>query len=364
MLPRPQANSVEYAKVMDLRFANFPECRENYNKYLKTRGEGYNDVCDYMPIKMDYEVSSHCNFRCTMCLMSELDANRPANMSFSDFKKSIDEQKGLIEVKLQGIGEPLLNPDFFKMVEYAVSKNLWVRTTTNASLLHLNGNYKKMIDSKIGEVQISVDGATKETFESIRLGSDFRVVVENCRMLNEYAATKREQWRTSCWMLVQKENVNEIEQLLDLAAYMKFTRLTYSIAISDWSRDNWTEINGPKEVKDIFTDELVEKLVRKGNTLGIQVTFWDGKDKYVYNEQKTDICAWLFSRAYISADMRIVPCCVICDSKVCDLGDAEHFVTEWNSNMYRELRGMHMEGTIPKMCLNCYENTEGNKNGR
>ena len=82
--------------------------------------------------------------------MSELGNNRPANMTFHDFKKSIDMQKGLIEVKLQGLGEPLLNPDFFKMVDYAVENHIWVRTATNASLLHLNDNYKKMIDSQIG----------------------------------------------------------------------------------------------------------------------------------------------------------------------------------------------------------------------
>lgn len=355
MLPRPSANQEEYNRIMNLRFANHPTCKENYDKYLNSFGKRYQTKCDYMPVKMDYEVSSRCNFRCTMCLMSEIADQRPDNMLYEDFKESIDMQQGLIEVKLQGIGEPLLNPDFFKMVDYAVSNYIWVRTTTNASLLNLNDNYKKMIDSKIGEIQISVDGATKETFESIRIGSNFDRVVENCRMLNEYAETKGERWRTSCWMLVQKENVNEVEPLLELAAKMKFTRLTYSIAISDWSKDNWADINGKKEVKNFFTDELAEKLICRGKELGIVVTFWDGKDKYYYDETKEHLCGWLFGRAYISADMRIVPCCVVCDSNTCDMGDATDFVNEWNNSKYQELRRLHTSGDIPKMCCNCYE---------
>ena len=52
-------------------------------------------------------------------------------------------------------------------------------------------------------------------------------------------------------MLVQKDNVHEVEQLLELAAEMKFTRLTYSVAIGDWSKDNWTEINGQKEFPNL-----------------------------------------------------------------------------------------------------------------
>ena len=357
MLPRPSANMAEYEKIKGMRFALHPNCEKNYKQYLASAGEGWNtEICDYMPVKMDYEVSSRCNFRCTMCLMSEISTDRPPNMSFEDFKKSIDEQEGLVEVKLQGMGEPLLNPDFFQMVDYAVAEHLWVRTTINGSLLHLNDNYKKMIDSGIGEIQISVDGATKKTVESIRRGSDFDVVVENCRMLNTYAETKGQQWRTSCWMLVQKENVDEVEELLELAGYMKFTRLTYSIAISDWSRDNWTQVNGEKEVTDIFTDAFADKLIRRGKELGIEVTFWDGKDKYSYDETKKHICAWLFGRAYISADMRIVPCCVVCDSHTCDMGDANRFMDAWNADKYQEFRKLHMEGDIPKMCLNCYEN--------
>lgn len=354
MLPRPTANMEKYNEILNMRFSSNLECKENYDKYKKACQEGFKTECNYLPVKVDYEVSNHCNFRCTMCLMSELGDDRPANMSFEDFKKSIDSQQGLVEVKLQGLGEPLLNPDFFKMVNYAVTNHIWVRTTTNASLLHINDNYKKMIDSEIGEIQVSIDGAKKETFESIRRGSNFEQIVDNCRRMNEYAFSKGEQWRTSCWMLVQKENLNEVEELLEVAAEMKFTRLTYSVAISDWGKENWAEINNGKEVINLFTDELAKKLVHRGNELGITVTFWDGKDKYIYSDKKDKICAWLFSRALISADMKIVPCCVICDSNTINFGDAKKFDKEWNNSEYQSFRRCHLDGNIPQICKSCY----------
>ena len=55
--------------------------------------------------------------------------------------------------------------DYFKMIKYAKDKKIWIRTVTNSSLLHLKDNYKKLIDTKIDEVQISFDGATKNVFE-------------------------------------------------------------------------------------------------------------------------------------------------------------------------------------------------------
>lgn len=355
MLPRPRPDTQAYNKMMEERFELFPECKENYHRYLKMLEHGYDINVDVMPVKMDYEVSSHCNFRCSMCLMTEIGTDRPPNMSFEEYKKSIDSQPGLIEVKLQGMGEPLLNPDFFKIAEYTVGNKIWARTVTNASLLHLNDNYKRIIDIGIGEIQISIDGATKETFESIRKGADFDVVIENCKMMNEYAESVGKKRVSSCWMLVQESNFHEVEKLIDLCAYMKFKRLTYSISISDWSKDNWKEINSGKEVNSLFTDEFAKKLIDKGDKLGVEVTFWDGKDKYHFDEKKDKICAWMFSRAFISADMRIVPCCVMCDPKTCDLGDARDFINAWNDEPYLNMREAHLSGNIPEICRNCYE---------
>ena len=58
-------------------------------------------------------------------------------MSLDDFKNIVDTQYGLIEIKLNGLGEPTLQgDDFFEMIKYARQKKIWVRITTNASLLH------------------------------------------------------------------------------------------------------------------------------------------------------------------------------------------------------------------------------------
>ena len=77
-------------------------------------------------------------------------------------------------------------PDFFEMIKYARQKKIWVRITTNASLLHLRDNYKKLVDSDVCEVDISIDGYNKEKYEKIRVGGKYEITTENCKRLNEY----------------------------------------------------------------------------------------------------------------------------------------------------------------------------------
>ena len=43
---------------------------------------------------------------------------------------------------------------FFEMIQYARARQIWVRTTTNASLLHAKDNYRKLVDSGVNEIQI------------------------------------------------------------------------------------------------------------------------------------------------------------------------------------------------------------------
>ena len=154
-----------------------------------------------------------------MCQVSDWHkGTRAKDLPLECFKRIIDEQHGLVEIKLQGMGEPLLQrDDFIEMVKYARQSHIWVRTTTNASLLHLRNNYKKLIDADPDmKSKISIDGATKKTFEGIRRQSDFEQVVKNCVLINDYCREKGVR-RTKMWVVVQKQNVHEAHQLLDLA---------------------------------------------------------------------------------------------------------------------------------------------------
>ena len=76
--------------------------------------------------------------------------------------------------------------------------------------------------------------------------------------------------------------------------------------------------------------------------------------KYSTDSRKT-LCPWPFERAYVSSDMRIVPCCMIATPDVEDLGGAVDFSEEWNGAKYQQFRQRHIDGDLPAVCASCYQ---------
>ena len=355
-LPNPYPDPETWNTNFEAGMAAYPRRKENYERFLAAK-KSIN--LDYMPVRLDVENVSRCNFRCTMCQVSDWGPTfqRGRDMSVTEFKKLVDEQYGVIEIKLQGMGEPLLGRDnFFEMIRYARSKHIWVRSTNNGSLLNFRDNYKKLIDSGINEVQISFDGATKETFEGIRHGSKFELVRDNCRLLNDYC-DQLGLLRTRMWVLLQQANFGEFFDFIDQAQRMGFKRLTFALSLSEWGQEEWARTNRAVTVEDGITPEVALKGIELGKERGVEVTFWNITEKYNTKSPDT-LCRWPFERAYVSSDMRVVPCCMIANPDVSDLGDAKDLTSVWNSESYREFRRDHLEGRIPAVCQGCYVSEE------
>lgn len=353
-MPIPSAGLEDYLNERRLAISKCEKKKSNYEKYL--RSSEYRDILvDYLPIKMDIENVSRCNFRCTMCQVSDWkNGKRARDLTLAEFKSLIDEQIGLLEIKLQGMGEPLLQgDDFFEMIKYAREKNIWVRSTSNASLFHLKENYKKLIDCDTNEVQISIDGASKEVFERIRRQSNFERVAKNCELINNYCE-KQNVRRTKMWVVVQKDNYGELCDFVTFAKNHGFKDLVFSLDMNFWGQSDWQSTNKKFEVTEEIDYQICKNLVDQGHEFNVRVSFWFiGKKFNSYN--KKTLCPWPWERAYISSDSRIVACCMVATPSVSDLGNAGNFSAAWNGIDYQAFRQAHVTGNIPDFCSSCYD---------
>jgi len=350
-LPAPSPDKNLYDSNLLAGFNYFPKRKKNYERYQQSKKT---KKLDYLPIKLDIENVSRCNFHCKMCSVSEWPGlKRADDMSFESFKNLLETQHGVIEIKLQGLGEPLMGKSWYEMIKYARERYIWVRSITNGSLLHLKENYKKMIDSDVCELQVSIDGATKETFEKIRRGGKFTQIAKNCTMLNDYALQKGKK-RTRMWSLIQKDNFHELELLVSIAKEWGFDRLTYGMNVEDqgWKEEHFDEIHELNMV-DKFSYKRANDLINIGIDIGVEVTFWGTNDKFDQNVPEK-LCSWPFERVVVSSDMRIVPCCMVANPEIYDLGDAKILHKEWNSNSFKDFRQSHIDGELPNICKNCY----------
>jgi len=356
--PEPVPNKNVYLKELEKSLNYSKKRRDNYEKFIKANRR--KEIADYLPIRMDFENVSRCNFRCIMCQVSDWQkGKRASDMSFDDFKKLIDEQYGLVEIKIQGMGEPTMQgEDYFKMIRYARSRQIWVRTVTNGSLLHLKNNYKKLVDSGVNEIQISIDGADAQTFENIREGSNFEKVRSNCKLINDYCEEKNVE-RTKMWVVVQKSNSHQLDDLVDLGYNLGFKNIVFSLELVDWGQSDWKERNSKLSIGKTINTDRIYSLVEKGQKLGIKVRWWRQTQKY-NSKSPEHLCPWPFERVYISSDMRVVACCVIGNPEVSDLGNALEFSKLWNGKTMKDFRSQHLSGNIPDYCKPCYINTTRN----
>ncbi len=78
-----------------------------------------------LPHFIQIEPVGQCNLRCQMCpvrLRHDGPAHGVAFMAYEVFTRLIDQFHRATELHLQGLGEPMMHPRLFDMIEYAVGR--------------------------------------------------------------------------------------------------------------------------------------------------------------------------------------------------------------------------------------------------
>ena len=178
------------------------------------------------PYILIIEPTNLCNLKCPTCPTGNGSLKRKRGiLSFENYKKVIDEcGEYLMSIVLMNYGEPLLNKDFYKMVEYAHKKNIFVTTCTNGHLI----DPKKMVDSKIDELTIGIDGTDQKTLASFRKGANFKKIKENIKKLvKEKELQKTKSPVINLQYIIMKHNEHQINEFRRLAKEWGVDKITF-----------------------------------------------------------------------------------------------------------------------------------------
>lgn len=127
------------------------------------------------PFSLAIDPSNLCNFKCNFCAIQSLNevlTFKKQLMSLELFKKIIDDLKDFPDklkvLRINGQGEPLLNPYLPEMLSYAREKEVadFIEIITNGSKLNPELN-QKLIDSGIDRIRISVEALDQEGYYSV-----------------------------------------------------------------------------------------------------------------------------------------------------------------------------------------------------
>ena len=166
------------------------------------------------PYLVDWAITHHCNLKCRHCRgmrEGEIDSNRARTL--------IDEIAILKPgwLIIEG-GEPLLRKDLFEILELARLKGLDVHLISNGMLL--NQEILATLKRLGIKLMISIDGATKDTYESIRQGASFEKVVQAAK------DAFREGLLEAINFTLMKQNYREIPGIMALATSIGVAKVT------------------------------------------------------------------------------------------------------------------------------------------
>jgi len=132
------------------------------------------------------EPTSLCNLECATCIRNVWE-EEVGNMSRTTFLKilaALDVVQPVPEIFFGGFGEPLSHPDIFWMIEEAKQRGAHVELISNGILLTEETSLK-LVDLELDRLWVSIDGASPESYEDVRLGDQLPLIKKNLKFLKE-----------------------------------------------------------------------------------------------------------------------------------------------------------------------------------
>lgn len=181
------------------------------DKYKNIHSYGLVDF----PFIIDVETTNYCFLNCIMCNRQLM--KRPIGyMTFEAFRKIADEvaKHKDSSIRFSGWGEPTMNKDIVKFIEYAHKKGILTHLTTNG--FNLEEDFiRSLLKAGVNKIKISMQGATKEEYEKMRDNQRYNELVRKIKRIvdirNEMSPKTFIQASTS----VTDETPEQIKEFLD-----------------------------------------------------------------------------------------------------------------------------------------------------
>jgi radical SAM protein with 4Fe4S-binding SPASM domain len=323
-----------------------------------------------LPSFVQIEPVGQCNLRCQMCpIQFRQDGppyGPPAFMPFDTFTQLVDQFPAMTELQLQGLGEPMMHPRFFDMIAYAAGRGIQVSVNSNLTLL-TPARAERLVQSGLAWLHASIDGATPETYERIRVRSSWHKVVGNLKAL---VATRErmgsELPHLRMVVVVMRQNLHELADLVRLAADIGVSSVFVQHLCHDFAEESLPAHYLP--MHDFVASQTLvgEDLARVDAAFGaaraaaadtgIELRLPHTTPQLAPLQARgRERCDWPWRGAYLSYDGQAMPCCMVATPDRASFGNAaEHGVLDvWNGAEYQAFRAQLDSDMPPDICRSC-----------
>ena len=364
----PPEDLLEKSDGLSLATQAAEEEKNRMRRYFQKPEEQLVAVADHEPVCLYLETTNRCNLLCTTCPRTYEQLEPEADMPWELFTSLIDQYPNIARVVLHGIGEPMLVKDIAQRVKYLKDRGIYVLFNTNGTLLNA-ANGRALIDAGLDELRVSLDAAESDVYQMVRGKDFFDKIVQNVanftRLQKELNAPKP---RVSLWLTGLRETVDQLPN---------FVRLAHRVGVFEVYLQRLVFFDDPMSDKSMaraesalfeHTTEREEALIQEAEdvaaSLGVMFSASGAVDPGESIRKQRDDAPWSLCRRpwslmYITANGRVLPCCIAPFSMkgygAFTLGDATQASLKeiWNGGEYQRFREGLLTSAPPPACANC-----------
>ncbi len=235
-----------------------------------------------IPRLVALELTGRCNLSCVHCRASAADILDPNELKTEEVFRLIDDISSFSKpILILSGGEPLVREDVFDIARYARKKGLRVVLATNATLINKE-IARKIKESGIGRVSISIDGATEESHDSFR---GYKGAFK--RSLRGIEELKKAGIEFQINTTITKRNVHELEKIYQLAVKLGAKAFHVFLLVSTGRGEDLKGEELSKEEYEEVLNWMFEKM-RKENSPFMKATCAPHFFRVVYQRAKRE----------------------------------------------------------------------------
>ena len=313
----------------------FLEYRKNYKQTIADNEHKYN--FDY-PLTVVLELVNRCDLECVMCYQGLRNDAEKFTVNEKTLDKIFDDfKKNKLSALMLTASEPLLFKQIDKVIEKAKEAEIMdIFLFTNGTLLN-EKNSEMILNSNITRLFISVDAATEETYNKVRIPVSKRLLEEKNRLQKIENNVKK---------FIQFRNSKKQSLPLTRVSFVALEENKHEI---EMFKTKWKNIVDSIEIQRETSIEVYDKLEMLE------------KDKYTANKGTKYNCNKPWGDMAIYSDGTVGPCCNLVGRKTPIGNIKDNTIKEiWNGKAMNEIRQGFINNNPNDVCKICIDSQKTN----
>lgn len=153
------------------------------------------------------DLSTICQLRCVECSTAKGITHSgivgKGQLSFENFKKFISDNPEIKRIEMSNWGEIFLNKDIYEILQFAYEHDVTLYCGNGTNFNDVTDHVLEgLVKYKVQYLNLSIDGASQETYSIYRRNGDFSKVINNIRRLNYFKKLYGSEYPKLSWQFI------------------------------------------------------------------------------------------------------------------------------------------------------------------